>query len=140
MQSVKDDCEVKTVVLSDSKVILSPRIVDFHHKVKMIDPSPPQIVISRSQPVVMRTQENLPPPPPPPHQVRVIRDGRLYEESGKNDRRPVIADTAVFRTPVVSSTSQPMRPPPPPPPLKAKTAPEEPSSSIPDLETDSDAD
>lgn len=126
----KDECEVKTVLLTDSKVILSPR-VEFH-RVKMPEPTPtsaPQIVISRSQPVVVRSDAL--PPPPPPHQVRVIRDGRLYEES--KDRRPVIAEATVFRTPVVSSTSQPMRPPPPPPPLKAKTAPEEPSSSIPDL-------
>lgn len=41
---------------------------------------------------------------------------------------------AVFRTPVVSSTSTPMRPPPPPPPPRIKgSSPEEPSSSIPDL-------
>lgn len=40
----------------------------------------------------------------------------------------------VFRTPVVSSTSTPMRPPPPPPPPKIKNSSnEEPSSSIPDL-------
>lgn len=40
----------------------------------------------------------------------------------------------VFRTPVVSSTSTPMRPPPPPPPPRVKcSSNEEPSSSIPDL-------
>jgi hypothetical protein len=95
-------------------------------------------------------------------QVRVIKDGRFYEECPQSRQQvlgppqsqhqqqqeprkfivtrqinvvsPEECDNQVFRTPVVSSTSSSMRPPPPPPPPKVKQMPaEEPSSSIPDM-------
>lgn len=140
-----EDCETRTVAGSNEsqKIILSPR-VEFHRVIKT-DPSDNELTKV-----------------PSVSQVRVIKDGRFYEESrqfkdystpqpqnigGQPEPRKYIVsrqvnvissgdNETIFRPPIVSSTSNPlnpMRPPPPPPPkLKCVTT-EEPSSSIPDL-------
>lgn len=136
-----EDCE-RTVAGSNEsqKIILTPR-VEFHRVIKT-DPSDELTKV------------------PSVSQVRVIKDGRFYEDSrqfkdyspqsqnivGQEPRKYIVSrqvnvissgdNETIFRPPIVSSTSNPlnpMRPPPPPPPkLKCVTT-EEPSSSIPDL-------
>lgn len=143
-----EDCEIRTVVVAGSndtqKIILSPRL-EFHRVIKT-DPSDNELIKV-----------------PSVSQVRVIKDGRFYEESRhfkdnstnystqqqqQEPRKYIVSrqvnvissgdnNETIFRPPIVSSTSNPlnpMRPPPPPPPPKLKcVTTEEPSSSIPDL-------
>ncbi|XP_037025128.1 ecdysone-inducible protein E75 isoform X2 [Bradysia coprophila] len=170
------ECDIRNdraVVISEQKVILSPR-VEIHRVMKPppvhdSDSLPPPQIIFTSR----SSSNQIPTHQIPQQRVQVIKDGRCYEESSNRQYHsngdmagvvppshgsPVaepkkfvlsrqvnvisnvdrdVNGTTVFRPPVVSSTSTPMRPPPPPPPPKNKgISPEEPSSSIPDLEFD----
>jgi hypothetical protein len=173
----EDHPEIRTILIGEpQKIILSPR-VEFRriikhpqqHELFEQDDNEPRIqIIAKPMPPcrpvtdqVVAQQQQLSPhhQQQQQQQVRVIKDGRFYEECSQNRQQNVTTNTCtaqqpqqnqeprkfivtrqinvmspdcdnqVFRTPVVSSTSSSMRPPPPPPPPKLKTLPPEEPSS-----------
>lgn len=140
------DWDVRTVILDDQpqqKVILSPRI-EIHRVVKQTQSSPSSSSLQHQSPdnLIMNDRAQIifqparSPPPltitgphaitPSQQRVRVIKDGRCYDEHSLSVTQNMSAcdatdDHAILHPVLVSQqTPHPLPPPPPPPPDDSK--------------------